>query len=415
MRDPQHSRTVVDLVCYDADPLADPGGPGGSSVGLHVRELASALGRLGCRVTVLTRRAGPEGEERGSGFTLVRLPAGPAEPLGVCEAVGRVGEFAEGLRQRWRRSPPTVVHAHSWMSGLASALATPDLDVPVIQTFHGLAGAPGRTAPPAEPPQRRGAERVVAQRARLVLATSTEEVEHLAVVGVTRRSAAVIPGGVDLAAFTVNPTRFAAPASARTRTVLAAGRFTPESGLDAVVAALALVPDAGLVLLGGDPGSEGGQRVRDLAERVGVTRRVRFAGRVPHAEVPALLSAADLVVSAPEYEHGNGVVVEAMACGTPVLALPVGGLADAVVDEITGVHLRSRAPRHIAARLRSLLDSPLRREALGLAGADRASSRYSWDRVAAETLRVYLEQGPAPGVVDTGLPEPGVAVPQVAG
>ena len=78
-----------------------------------------------------------------------------------------------------------------------------------------------------------------------------------------------------------------------------------------------------------------------------------------------------------------------MACGTPVIAPPVGGHADAIVDGTTGILISPDRPALVAQRIRQLLAHPMLLEAYGVAAADRARSRYSWDRIAGETLAVY--------------------------
>jgi glycosyltransferase involved in cell wall biosynthesis len=105
--------------------------------------------------------------------------------------------------------------------------------------------------------------------------------------------------------------------------------------------------------------------------------------------MPGIFRSADAVVCAPWYEPFGIVPLEAMACGVPVVAAAVGGLRDTVVDHKTGLHVPPRDPEAIASALALLLgDSALRAE-LGAAGQQRASSRYSWDRVAAETEKAY--------------------------
>jgi glycosyltransferase involved in cell wall biosynthesis len=78
-----------------------------------------------------------------------------------------------------------------------------------------------------------------------------------------------------------------------------------------------------------------------------------------------------------------------MACGVPVVAGAVGGLVDTVVDGVTGELVPPRRADELAATLRRLLADPATRAGYGAAGVDRARSRYSWDRIAVDTLRVY--------------------------
>src|SRR5262249_6080896 len=83
------------------------------------------------------------------------------------------------------------------------------------------------------------------------------------------------------------------------------------------------------------------------------------------------------------------VSLEAMACGTPVVASAVGGQVDAVVDGTTGILVPPGRPALLAQRIRQLLAHPMLLEAYSVAAADRARSRYSWERIAHETLAVY--------------------------
>jgi glycosyltransferase involved in cell wall biosynthesis len=73
----------------------------------------------------------------------------------------------------------------------------------------------------------------------------------------------------------------------------------------------------------------------------------------------------------------------------PVVVSSVGGLVDTVVDGLTGLHVPPRAPRQLAQALRSLAEEPERRALLGRLGVERVRARYSWSRIAAETLDVY--------------------------
>lgn len=120
-----------------------------------------------------------------------------------------------------------------------------------------------------------------------------------------------------------------------------------------------------------------------------VADRVTFLGRVPRKNVPQLLRSADLVLTLPWYEPFGMVPLEAMACGVPVVATEVGGHRDSLIDNVTGVHVAAGRPAELARRVRLLLADPTRRHAMGIAGADRARSRYAWERVARETASVY--------------------------
>jgi glycosyltransferase involved in cell wall biosynthesis len=386
----------ISMVSEHADPLAVLGGVDAGGQNVHIAELSALLAERGHEVTVYTRRTDPTSAERIStdrGYTVVQVPAGPRMVLPKDELYPYMGEFATFLMTEWARDRPDVVHAHFWMSGLASVLASREVDVPVVQTFHALGVVKRRHqgAEDSSPPERVAIERMVGRNVAAVLATCSDEVFELVRLGVPRTKISVVPCGVDLEKF-----RPDGPVAERTapRRLLAVGRLVRRKGFDVAIAALPGLADTELVIAGGasadglsdDPEAI---RLRALAERLGVADRVRLLGQVTRAEMPALLRSADIVVCSPWYEPFGIVPLEAMACGVPVVSTAVGGLTDTVVDGLTGLHVPPNRPKALYRTIRSLLGNPQLRSAMASAGRDRACSRYSWDRVAAETVRVY--------------------------
>ncbi|MGW4398680.1 glycosyltransferase [Amycolatopsis nivea] len=386
----------ISMVSEHASPLAALGEEDAGGQNVHVADLSAALVRGGHDVTVYTRRDDPDAPatvETPAGYRVVHVPAGPARRLPKDELLPHMGEFGSWLRDRWTEEPPDVAHAHFWMSGVATVLAAREAGVPTVQTFHALGVVKRRHQGDADtsPPDRMRLERMVGKQVDRIVATCSDEVFELARQGVPRQRISVVPCGVDLDRFgTGGPV---VPRTAPKRLV-SVGRLVPRKGFDLAIAALPRVPETELVIAGGpasgalsrDPEA---RRLRRLAERLGVADRVHLAGQVSRAEMPALLRSADAVLCTPWYEPFGIVPLEAMACGVPVVAAAVGGLTDTVVDGITGRLVPPRDPARLAARLRALLDEPAELEALGTAGQERVRARYSWDRIAAETVRAY--------------------------
>ena len=228
--------------------------------------------------------------------------------------------------------------------------------------------------------------------ARAVLAGTGTEAADLVNMGVPRAAVTVVPRGVDTAEFA--PEGPVARRGARPRLLAVVTQLDAQQGLGTLLRMLTRVPGAELVIAGGPPRSQlrKDETYRDLtalAERLGVADRVSFHGKVVHGGLPALLRSADLLVSAVPYEPAGAVALAAMACGTPVAAPAAGAYADAVLDGTTGVLIPRGRPELFARRVRDLLASPLRLEAFGIAAADRATARYSWDRISRETLAAY--------------------------
>jgi glycosyltransferase involved in cell wall biosynthesis len=388
---------------------------------VYVRELSLGLAAVGHRVTVLTRRDSPdlpdvvEMAATGSGGSVhVRhITAGPAARVPKDRLVVHVPKMAEELERGWRADRPDVVHAHFWMSGLASLAAVRDLDVPLVQTFHALGHVKRRHqgAEDTSPTGRVSAEQVIARRADRVLATCEDELFELVRIGAPRKRVSIVPCGVDVETF-----RPDGPSLTRTERhrLVAIGRLVRRKGVDDVITALARVPDAELLVGGGPPIGEDPDTDPDLrrlfgvAEAVGVADRVRFLGAVAREDVPPLLRSADAVVCAPWYEPFGMVPLEAMACGRAVVATAVGGMKDTVVDRVTGIHVPPRRPDQLAHVLRGMLADRAMPVAYGIAGRDRVLSRYTWSRIAAATEAVYADvldrhrAGIRPGRTTTG-------------
>lgn len=385
------------MISEHASPLAALGGADAGGQNVHVAALATALARRGHEVNVFTRRdsrEAPDAVPLAPGVTVHHVPAGPPRPLPKDDLLRYMPAFAKWLAARWREQPPDVAHAHFWMSGIAAIWAAADSPVPVIETFHALGSVKRRWQAGADtsPPQRLGVEAAVAQQAAAIIATCTDEVSELAGYGASPETMYVVPCGVDGNRFRPEPQARAVEHSPAR--VLSLGRLVPRKGNDTVIAAIAEMPGTELVIAGGpDPDQlhEDAEvaRLCRAAEESGVSDRVRFTGRVPHEDVPALLSSADVVVSVPWYEPFGIVPVEAMACGKAVVVSAVGGHLDTVEDKVTGRLVPPRDPAALAAALTELLAGPGLRRKLGAAGAARAAARYSWDKIAAETEAVY--------------------------
>jgi D-inositol-3-phosphate glycosyltransferase len=364
----------------------------------YVVDLATALYRSGHQVTVYTRRSRydqPPEDRANGGYRVVRLPAGPAIPVPRHELVPHLGQFAEALAANWRRDVPDVVHAHYWTFGLAALLAADGFSLPVVQTYHALAAVERRHrgCPDAEFSQRIRMERLVGRRASWVVAICSDELAELVTLGVPRSKTSVVPGGVDCDRFTPEDLR---PARNGQFRLLSVGPLVPHSGFGDVIAALARVPAAELVILGG-PGAgqlhddEEVKRLWRLSSWLGVTDRVRFVEKLPTSERIELLRWADAVVCAPWHEPLGLVALEAMASGVPVVATKVGCLRDSVVHRVTGEHVPARRPAALAAALYRLSTDQVTLEEYAVAGRDRAVSRFTWKRIAADANRVYQQ------------------------
>ena len=386
----------IALVAHTGSPLTPANGQEPVSQAASVATHARGLAKLGHRVTVYARRdsrALPGSAILAPRVTVEHVTAGPLAPLSGAELAACVAEFSDQLAQRWRRNPPDVVHAYFWTSGLAAVAAARDRDIPVVQTFGTLGVAERRDGSAVDGNDVRiRLEACLARSAHAVLAATGAEAADLLSMGVPRAAVTVVPCGVDTAEFA--PEGPAAKRGSRPRLLAVVPRLDARQGLGTLLRMLARVPGAELVIAGGPARSQLRKDAvyRDLtalAGRLGVADRVSFSGKIAPGGLPALLRSADLLVSAAPGEPSGAVALAAMACGIPVAAPAAGACADAVLDGTTGVLIPLGRPELFARRVRDLLASPLRLEAFGIAAADRATARYSWDRISRETLAAY--------------------------
>ncbi|GAA2082827.1 glycosyltransferase family 1 protein [Actinomadura alba] len=380
------------MISLFANPLA----AGGSGHSVHVAELARELGREGHHVTIYIRREDSGARDKvrlGPGVTVEHIIAGPTRPLRADEVLANVSEFGRHLARRWEDTPPDVAHAFFWTSGLAALAGAKDLDIPVVQTYHtlGLEQPRPSAADHAGHVQRIRLEKAIGLTADAVIPTCGDEADQLLRMSVPRPRIEVVPTGVDIEQFT--PQGPAYPRGEKRR-LLVLSDLGEREDVRTAIQALSRIPDAELVIAGGPPREEfetdeAVHRLKVIAKEAGVADRVTFLGQVEHKNVPRLLRSADLLLTLSWGKTFGMAPLEAMACGVPVVATDVGGNSDTIIENVTGLHVPARRPGEVAKLVRSLLSDPTQLNALGIAAADRARSRYSWPRVAGETAKVY--------------------------
>ncbi|MEV6966106.1 glycosyltransferase [Hamadaea sp. NPDC051192] len=390
------------LISEHANPMAPPGGVDAGGQNVHVEALATALGRRGHEVTVYTRRDGPHLPETMTapgGFRVVHVPAGPAERIPRDGLLPFMGEFGRRLAERWSIDAPDVVHAHFWMSGVAALEAAKvrlGEPIPLVATFHALGTVKRRMQGAADtsPADRIGLETMVATSADRVIAQSADEVAELRRVGVRRKRIAVVPSGVDTEHFRPADGEPAARADGRHARLLSVGRLVPRKGYADIIRALRTVPDAELLIAGGPAQGHLGRdpearRLVEAAIEAGVGDRLRLLGAVDRWRMPTLYQAVDVVVCAPAYEPFGMTPLEAMACGTPVVAYAVGGLTDSVVHGASGLLVEPGNVPRLAGAIRQLLDDEPLRYAYAADGLRRVREGYPWTRIAEQAEAVY--------------------------
>jgi D-inositol-3-phosphate glycosyltransferase len=141
----------IAMISEHASPLTDTDDAVGGAQQRHVADLSRALADLGHDVRVYTRRDSPDLADvvpMAEGLYVVHVPAGPAEKVPADLLLPHMGDFAQWLDTCWREGDwaPDVAHAHFWTSGLAAVTAARRFGIPVVQSFHELAGVESRNS-----------------------------------------------------------------------------------------------------------------------------------------------------------------------------------------------------------------------------------------------------------------------------
>jgi glycosyltransferase involved in cell wall biosynthesis len=274
-----------------------------------------------------------------------------------------------------RRFP--IAHAHAGRDNLLVGLASALTRVPLVRTLHSF----------LEPSLSGLARRVLRRHTARVICVSRALRSQALEYGIAEERAVVIPNGIDVARFH--------PASAReARAVLGIPAEGPVIGVvsglwslkgpDLLLETVARVPGA-LVVIAGDGPMAGA--LREQADRLRIADRVRFLGKLEDPR--PVYGAADVVVMASRQDAFPYVALEAQACGRPLAAFSVGGIAEASVEGETSLLAPAEDVDALAARVRALLDDRPRREKMGEAAAALVRARFSEDVMAERIIDLY--------------------------
>ena len=397
----------VAMLSVHTCPLAALGGKETGGMNVYVRQTARELGRMGVHVDVFTRSQNPTIPrivELGPGARVVHLPAGPEAPMRREALHGHLDQFAAGVEAFARDSGMRydLIHSHYWLSGVAGLRLRERWGTPLVQMFHTLAklkNAVAHSEAEREPSLREEEEsRIIAQADRVVAANVVERAHLVWYYGARAERIAVIPCGVDTDLFQPMD-----PAKAKDLLelppdplLLYVGRLQPIKGLETLLEAMAAVPEpAYLLVVGGDhdePENGHGAALRQRVTALGLDRRVRFLRAQPQRRLRLFYASADATIIPSYYESFGMVALEAMACGSPVVASRVGGLTTTVQDGVTGRLVPEGDPAALAAAITTLLDRAEGRR-LGLQ-ATRWAAEHRWPCVAEAVCRLYSELRP---------------------
>jgi alpha-maltose-1-phosphate synthase len=295
-----------------------------------------------------------------------------------------------------------LVHSHTWYANLAGHLSELLYGVPHIMTAHSL--EPLR---PWKAEQLGGGyavsswcERTAIESAAAVIAVSDGMRADILVTypNVDADRVHVIHNGIDASQYSPDSGRDVLDSfgiDPAWPSVVFVGRVTRQKGLSVLLrAAERIDPAAQLVLCAGQADTPELQtEVTGLVDHLRASRSgvIWLPGMLAKTEIIQILSHATVFVCPSLYEPQGIVNLEAMACGTAVVASAVGGIPEVVADEQTGLMVPPNDEAALAEAVNALVRDPARAAALGARGRARAATEFSWDRIAAQTAELYAK------------------------
>jgi D-inositol-3-phosphate glycosyltransferase len=255
-----------------------------------------------------------------------------------------------------------------------------------------------------------GERKVIQSADCLVVATPAEQSQLEFLYRTDTRKMVTIPPGVDTSRFYPIPpdeAKAVIGVPPEDRLLLFVGRIEPLKGIDTLIRAMAYVrenrllkdcPDCPhyLAIIGGDPNlsnqdmSGEMNRLQKLCQDLGIGDLVLFLGKRGQDSLPYYYSAAEVVIVPSHYESFGMVALEAMACGTPVVASQVGGLAFLIQDGVTGYVVPDDDPAALGERLATLILNPDLRQKLGEQATYYAQD-YAWENITRRMKLLYDE------------------------
>jgi D-inositol-3-phosphate glycosyltransferase len=397
----------IAMLSVHACPLAKLGGRDSGGMNVYVRELSRELAKRGMEIDVFTRWREPHDPQvqvLAPNARVIHVESGPIRYIPKTEVYERIDDFTAQLERHVESEGRgyDLIHSHYWLSAVVARQLQPRWGVPTVQMFHTL-GLVKREVIAEDSDGETDARIEIERRAvresdSIVAASEIEASELMQLYGAEPERICVVPCGVDTEAFRPLRQVDAREALGRDqceRLVLFVGRIEQIKGIDVLLEALGLLfarrPDLRhevcLVVVGGalDPNDDAPEieKLEELRRLVHAHRmedNVDFVGSVDQKRLALWYDAAD-VCAVPSLTESFGLVaLEAMACGTPVVATRVGGLQTVVEHGESGLLVPANDHQALATAIEQVLTDDRLRMHLAHGARDRAE-RFTWSRV----------------------------------
>ncbi|WP_083621960.1 glycosyltransferase family 4 protein [Planktothrix serta] len=402
------NRQPIALISIHGDPDVDIGREEAGGQNVYVRQVGEALAKLGWQVDMFTRKIHanqPTIVQHSPYCRTIRLSAGPLEYIPRDELFEYLPEFVTAF-QNFQAKEGTnypLVHTNYWLSAWVGLQLKKHHNVQLVHTYHSLGKVKYQAVShrPSIADTRLAIEQQILEQSNTVIATSPQEEEVLRYLVSQNGHISVIPCGTNLENFHViskPEARLKLGLDPQKPIILYVGRFDPRKGIETLVRAChqyQTTTNASFKLIiagGSDPNKTDGQerqRIEDLVNELGLTEQTCFPGQLSHDILPLYYAAADVCVVPSHYEPFGLVAIEAMACGTPVIASNVGGLKFTVIPEETGLLVPPQDINGFADAINRILTDDVWTQKLRKQASVRVSENFSWVGVAIRLSDLY--------------------------
>ena len=399
----------IALISVHGDPSVEIGKEEAGGQNVYVRQVGEALAKQGWQVDMFTRSSDRQQArivQHSPNCRTIRLVAGPQEFIPRDELYGYLPIFVQEFQKFQLESgfQYPLVHTNYWLSSWVGMELKKSQPLLQVHTYHSLAAIKYKSVStiPMIAKTRLQVEKTLLETDDRVVATSPQEKEHMRSLVSSKGNIDIIPCGTDLERFgsiARSTARRYLGIAPETKVVLYVGRFDPRKGIETLVRAVSrsAVPKADLKLIIGGGWREGESdgkerdRIGSIVEELGLSDITSFPGALNRDILPAYYAAADVCVVPSHYEPFGLVAIEAMACGTPVIASDVGGLKYTVVPQQTGLLAPPKNEAVFADAIDRLLADSVWRQQLGHTGRQRVETHFSWNGIASQLGQLYTQ------------------------
>ena len=407
-----NKRSIM-MISIHGDPASDIGSEDQGGQPVYIKDICNLLSK-DYRIDIFTRKKSEAEEEVVELFpdvNVIRIKAGPAEFVPKDEIYLHLNEFFMNTTQWIQKNKKrySLIHSHYWYSGSVGLKLKDYFEIPMVHNNHSLGRIKYDVLKEEKPPfadMRLLEEELILRRANAVIASTPQEVKNiLDLYNVTGENIYFIRAGVNEKLFKpIDKTEAIKETGLNfDKIILFVGRITKAKGLRILIKAFKKLKDdfskeIKLLIIGGDISGvlhseiESSEKkfIKKQIKELDLSDDVIFLGAVEREKLPYYYSLADICVVPSLYESFGLVAVEAMACGTPVIASKVGGLAHTVRNGYSGMHFVPGRSDHLAKKILEIISDSDRLREMGINARIRASKEFGLERTVKQINELYM-------------------------